>query len=297
MTLGTSDKEVSRFIRLKTAESCYSRESGCFGFTVITPPCKTPPPPSPPLPTPFMPPECLACTQSLMGLAGGLIEGRQLYWGAGSLAWVQGVAGLRGIGPCLLVMQRVWHPHGVQTHTHRQAGTHTQCIRYKHRKCFGSLTLAAGGLDGTGWCVRLAQFRGEQASNTNQGDLVMDAGLTESPFMFGWTGRPTALRSHTSCPAVHPALLGKSLLNFLILMKRQIICVPFFPSQATQPINRLDCCPDYISRLALPHKHIYLVIAGKKTTRQHPRMPVVSAPMNHTLKTVHADKQSNLRRC
>lgn len=27
--------------------------------------------------------------------------------------------------------------------------------------------------------VRLAQLRGEQASNTNQGDLVMDIGLTE----------------------------------------------------------------------------------------------------------------------
>lgn len=36
------------------------------------------------------------------GISRGLIEaGRQLHWGAGSLAWEQGVAGLRGIGPCL----------------------------------------------------------------------------------------------------------------------------------------------------------------------------------------------------
>lgn len=57
----------------------------------------------------------------------------------------------------------------------------------------------------------------------------MDAGLTESPFMFGWTGQPTALRSHTSCPAVSPTLLGKRSSNFLILMEHHIIgvCPPF----------------------------------------------------------------------
>lgn len=36
-----------------------------------------------------------------------------------------------------------------------------------------------GGLDGDGVGVKLARLKGEQASNTNQGDLVMDIGLTE----------------------------------------------------------------------------------------------------------------------
>lgn len=54
-------------------------------------------------------------------------------------------------------------------------------------KPFGSSSWAAGG-GGVGWGsgsdgegVRLAQLRGEQACNTNQGDLVMDRRLTESP--------------------------------------------------------------------------------------------------------------------
>lgn len=157
-----------------------------------------------------------------------------------------------------------WSKH---THTHTQAGAHTQCIRYKHRKCFGSLTQAAGGLDGTGWGVRLAQFRGEQASNTNQGDLVMDAGLTESPFVFGWTGQPTALRSHTSCPAVYPTLLGKSSSNFLIIINQQMIGVlsPFLGDHTPQRQTK-DCCQDYISRLVLPHQtHLSCHNGGEKS--------------------------------
>lgn len=56
--------------------------------------------------------------------------------------------------------------------------THTM-YKIQAPKCFGSLTPAAGG-PGSDWVgVRLAQLRGEQASNTNQGDLVMDIGLTE----------------------------------------------------------------------------------------------------------------------
>lgn len=92
------------------------------------------------------------------------------------------------------------------THTHTQAvnagiGAHTQCIRYKHRKCFGSLALAAGG---PGWdrvgCQTGTIRRREQASNTNQGDLVMDAGLTESPFMFGLDGSANCSPiSHLAC--------------------------------------------------------------------------------------------------
>lgn len=60
----------------------------------------------------------------------------------------------------------------------KYALTHTM---YKMRapKSVGSPTWAAGR---TGWDevgVRLAQLRREQASNTNQGDLVMDIGPTE----------------------------------------------------------------------------------------------------------------------
>lgn len=138
---------MAGFIGLKTAGSRYSRESGCFGFTVTTPP-STPPPISS-ITRPFIPPECLACTQSLMGLAGGLIEGRQLHWGAGSLAWVQGVAGLRGIGQCLLVMQRVWHSRGVHTHTHtgsqcRHRRTHTM-YKIQAPKVFWQLSAGSWG--------------------------------------------------------------------------------------------------------------------------------------------------------
>lgn len=108
-----------------------------------------------------------------MGLVGGLLEaGRQLHWGAGSLAWEQGVAGLRGIGSCLGVMQRVWHTCEVHSHTHN-------IYKMRAPKRFGSTAWPAGG---PGWDrlgVRLAQLRGEQAPNTNQGDLVMDIGLTE----------------------------------------------------------------------------------------------------------------------
>lgn len=44
------------------------------------------------------------------GISRRLIEaGRQLHRGAGSLAWEQGVAGLRGIGPSLRVVQWIWH--------------------------------------------------------------------------------------------------------------------------------------------------------------------------------------------
>lgn len=48
-------------------------------------------------------------------------------------------------------------------------------------KSVGSPTWAAGGPGWDGVGVRLAQQRGEQAFNTNQGDLVMDIGLTERP--------------------------------------------------------------------------------------------------------------------
>lgn len=43
----------------------------------------------------------------------------------------------------------------------------------------GSWGVGGSGSDGEG--VRLAQLRGEQACNTNQGDLVMDRRRTESP--------------------------------------------------------------------------------------------------------------------
>lgn len=125
-----------------------------------------------------------------MGLVGGLIEaGRQLHLGAGSLAWEQGVAGLRGIGPCL-------GGNAAGLALSRRTLTHTM-YKMQEPKSVGSPTWAAGGpgLDGVG--VRLAQQRGEQASNTNQGDLVMDIGLTERALCLV-VGLNQLLPSHTS---------------------------------------------------------------------------------------------------
>lgn len=98
------------------------------------------------------------------GISRGLIEaGRQLHQRAGSLAWEQGVTGLRGIGPCLGVLAcSELHLHSMYT--------------MGAPKPFGSSSWAAGG----GGCPRLAELR-EQACNTDQGDLVMDIRLTESP--------------------------------------------------------------------------------------------------------------------
>ena len=106
------------------------------------------------------------------GISRGLIEaGRQLHWGAGSLAWEQGVAGLRGIGPCL-GGNAAGLAHSCTTLTHTM-------YKMQAPKSVGSPTWAAGGPGWDGVGVRLAQLRGEQAFNTNQGDLVMDIGLTE----------------------------------------------------------------------------------------------------------------------
>lgn len=74
--------------------------------------------------------------------------------------------------------------------------THTHNV-YKMRapKSFGSMTWPAGG---PGWDrlgVRLAQLRGEQAPNTNQGDLVMDIGLTERALCWA-VGLDQLLPSH-----------------------------------------------------------------------------------------------------
>lgn len=65
-------------------------------------------------------------------------------------------------------MQQGWNSHVVHTQIH------TQCIRCKHQKSVGSSAWAAGGPGWDGLGVRLAQPRGQQTPNTNQGDLVMD---------------------------------------------------------------------------------------------------------------------------
>lgn len=94
--------------------------------------------------------------------------------------------------------------------------THTM-YKIQAPKCFGSLTLAAGGPGSDRVGVRLAQLRGEQASNTNQGDLVMDIGLTERALCLD--GRvDQLLLSHTS--HVYSALLGESSSNVLSHKKR-----------------------------------------------------------------------------
>lgn len=81
------------------------------------------------------------------------------------------------------VKQQGWHSHVVHTHT--------QCIRCKHQKSVGSSAWAAGG---PGWDrvgVRLAQPRGQQTSNTNQGDLVMDIrGSDREGFVFSTNCSP-----------------------------------------------------------------------------------------------------------
>ncbi len=111
------------------------------------------------------------------GISRGLIEaGRQLHWGAGCLAWKKGVAGLRGIGPCL------WGNAAGLAHWWSTL-THTM-YKMQALKSVGSPTWAAGGPGWDAVGVRLAQLRGEQAFNTNQGDLVMDIGLTERALCF-----------------------------------------------------------------------------------------------------------------
>lgn len=107
------------------------------------------------------------------GISRGLMEAwRQLHQGAGSLAWEQGVAGRRGIGSSVWGF---WH------------AVNYACIRNVYiwstktlwQFSVGSWGGWGSGSDGEG--VRLAQLRGEQACNTNQGDSVMDRRLTESP--------------------------------------------------------------------------------------------------------------------
>lgn len=132
----------------------------CEAFTITTAT-------SPPQLSPYAP-RVFGLHPASNGISRGLIEaGRQLHQGAGSLAWEQGVAGLRGIGSCLGFFSTL-------AFTMYTMGA---------PKPFGSSTWAAGGWvsgsDGEG--VRLAQLRGEQACNTNEGDLVMDGRLTESP--------------------------------------------------------------------------------------------------------------------
>lgn len=73
--------------------------------------------------------------------------------------------------------------------------SHTQCIDAGTQECWQPNMGQLGGLDGAEVGVRLAQLRGEQASNTNQGDLVMDIGLTERALC---SGLNQLLRSHTS---------------------------------------------------------------------------------------------------
>lgn len=64
--------------------------------------------------------------------------------------------------------------------------------------------------------VRLAQLRGEQASNTNQGDLVMDIGLTERALCLV-VELNQLLPSHNS--HVYSTLLGVSSSMFLSCKK------------------------------------------------------------------------------
>lgn len=52
-----------------------------------------------PLPTPI--PFGLHPVSNGISRGGTIGAERQLHWGAGSLAWEQGVAALRGTGPCL----------------------------------------------------------------------------------------------------------------------------------------------------------------------------------------------------
>lgn len=88
------------------------------------------------------------------------------------MAWEQGAARLRGKGPCRGgggVTQRGWHPHPVHTHIHIHNVYDASTKEHWQSN--------VGSWEGGG--VRLARLRGEQASNTNQGDLVMDIGLTE----------------------------------------------------------------------------------------------------------------------
>lgn len=136
----------------------------CEAFTI-------PAAPSPPQLAPYAP-RVFGLHPASNGISRRLIEaGRQLHQGAGSLAWEQGVAGLRGIGSCLRVLA-CW-----------ERRSHSQCKRWEHRNPLAARRGQLGGWGSAsgGEGVRLAQLRGEQACNTNQGDLVMDRRVTESP--------------------------------------------------------------------------------------------------------------------
>lgn len=79
------------------------------------------------------------------------------------------------------------------------------------------------GWDGVG--VRLAQLRGEQAFNTNQGDLVMDIGLTERPLcLVVWLKQLHP--SHTS--HLYSALFSESLYFPLLYSKKEMLFVSIF---------------------------------------------------------------------
>lgn len=104
--------------------------------------------------------------------------------------------------------------------------THTHTM-YKMQapKSVGSPTWAAGGPGWDGVGVRLAQLRGEQASNTNQADLVMDIGLTERALCLV-VGLNQLLPSHTS--NVYSALPGPSPSIFLFCKTEQGMLFFFF---------------------------------------------------------------------
>lgn len=104
--------------------------------------CMDSPPPHT-LPNTLLVPWVFGLHPASNGISRGLIEaGRQLHQGAGSLAWEQGVAGLRGIGPCLRVMQQVWHACEVHLRT--------QCMRYEHCNILAPQHGQLGVLDGMG---------------------------------------------------------------------------------------------------------------------------------------------------
>lgn len=73
-------------------------------------------------------------------------------------------------------MQQGWHPYEVHSHT---------MYKMQALKSIGSPTWAAGGPVWDGVGVKLAQLR-EQATNTKQGDLVMDISLTGRALCSVW---------------------------------------------------------------------------------------------------------------
>lgn len=122
-------------------------------------------------------------------------------------------------------------------------------------KRFGSTTLAAGGPGWDGMGVRLAQLRGEQASNTNQGDLVMDIGLTERALC--WVvGLDQLLPSHTShvysalSVRVPPfsSLVTKQKKEYLSAANADILCIP-------TPVVHTHLSSDMTLQSPLTEKH------------------------------------------